>query len=196
MDNTSRFNFSGKLVSLRAIEPEDLDILYKWENDPDIWHVSNTKTPYSRDVLRSYLLNAHRDIRETQQFRFIILLHEPQNRPGNHSETKRIGTIDLFDYDLYHSRAGIGILIKDPSHREKGYGRESLDILCRYGFEVLLLHQLYCHVGKGNIPSLNLFQHAGFRIAGTKKEWNRTKSGWEDEIILQKINPDHKDNPS
>ncbi|NOY37176.1 MAG: GNAT family N-acetyltransferase [Chlorobi bacterium] len=195
MTSVSGFSFRGKHVFLRPVEPEDLETLYAWENDPEIWHVSNTLTPFSKDVLRSYLLNAHRDILETRQFRFIIILQEMGlDRSSSEQPGVPIGTIDLFDYDPHHSRAGIGILIKDPDQRRKGYASEALEILCRYGFEILLLHQLYCNITSGNVASLKLFRNHGFDIAGTKREWNKTAGGWEDEILLQKINRDHLPN--
>jgi len=34
-------------ISLRAIEPEDLELLYKWENNNSYWIISNTVTPFS-----------------------------------------------------------------------------------------------------------------------------------------------------
>ena len=43
------------LVTLRALEPTDLDILYKWENDTALWVVSDTVAPYSREALWQYL---------------------------------------------------------------------------------------------------------------------------------------------
>ena len=35
-------------VVLRALEPEDLDLLYGIENNPEVWDVSPTNVPYSR----------------------------------------------------------------------------------------------------------------------------------------------------
>ena len=35
-------------VTLRAIEPEDLDLLYQIENNQQLWHVGATNVPYSR----------------------------------------------------------------------------------------------------------------------------------------------------
>ena len=29
-------------VCLRALEPEDLELLYRWENDSELWEVGNT----------------------------------------------------------------------------------------------------------------------------------------------------------
>ena len=33
---------SNDRVRLRALEPEDLELLYRWENDPELWEVGNT----------------------------------------------------------------------------------------------------------------------------------------------------------
>ena len=35
---------------------------------------------------------------------------------------KTVGTIDIFDFDPFHNRAGIGILIADEEYRTKGTG--------------------------------------------------------------------------
>ena len=35
-------------IRLRAIEPEDLDLLYLIENDTRLWNVGTTNVPYSR----------------------------------------------------------------------------------------------------------------------------------------------------
>lgn len=169
----------GKLVHLRSPEPEDLEYLYKWENDTDIWLVSNTITPFSRFTLKKYIETAHLDIYENQQLRFMI------DTIGDH---KTIGTIDLFDFDPYHHRAGVGILIGECEFRGKGFADDALQALVRYSFNVLLLHQLYCNVGAHNEPSLHLFEKNGFTIVGEKKEWLHTQEGWVSEFLLQLIN--------
>ena len=42
-------------IYLRAVEPEDMDIMYEMENDPSMWDISNFTVPYSRYVLRQHL---------------------------------------------------------------------------------------------------------------------------------------------
>ena len=50
---------SGTNIHLRALEPEDLDILYHSENDSSLWQYGSTLVPYSRFTLREYLQNGH-----------------------------------------------------------------------------------------------------------------------------------------
>ena len=172
----------GNFVQLRAPEPEDLECLYKWENDTDIWQVSNTIAPFSRFVLKQYIESAHLDIYETRQVRFMIDLS------NNIDPAKTIGTIDLFDFDPYHNRAGIGILIGDNAERGKGFANDTLQTLIRYAFDVLKLHQLYCNISTENQQSLSLFKNNGFVIVGEKKDWVKGVDGWVGEYMLQLIN--------
>jgi len=164
-------------VRLRPLEPEDLEFLYHWENDPSVWKVSNTLVPFSRFILKQYLQESHRDLYETKQLRLII-----EDLTG-----KVVGAIDLFDFDPCHQRAGIGILIYNVTDRRKGLATDALHLMCEYGKNTLGLHQLYANIGSDNPGSCSLFEKAGFRIAGTKKEWIRIPDGWMDEIITQKI---------
>jgi len=170
-------------ILLRAVEPEDLEILYQWENDPEIWTVSNTLIPLSRYVLKRYIEESHLDIFQTKQVRFMIDRKPLEGEKDNIV----IGTIDLFDFDPQHLRAGIGILIREQENRRKGYARQALDIIIDYCFSILLLHQVYCNIPAYNMASINLFKDRGFIETGRKKEWLRTPEGWVDEIIFQLV---------
>ena len=169
----------GENIHLRALEPEDVDVLYKWENNREIWHVSNTQTPFSRYVLEQFLVNAHEDIYTNKQLRLIISPNE---------NDAAVGAIDLFDFDPYHLRAGVGILIAEE-YRNKGYAFEALELLKDYAFNNLLLKQLYANVTVSAPSSLQLFEKCGFEKVGLKKSWNRiSATEFGDEWLLQLIN--------
>ena len=175
-------------LRLRAPEPEDLEHLYLWENDPDTWQVSGTLVPFSRHVLRLYLENAGKDIYEQKQLRLMMEPLDPEPHPGRKIPAP-IGTIDLFDFDPYHRRAGVGILVAEKSERRKGYAREALALLMAYGFEKLGLKQLWCNIGPDNQASLELFTAAGFKVCGKKEQWNFDGKQFRDEWLLQALNP-------
>lgn len=166
-------------ISLRALEPSDIDILYQWENDTEVWEVSHTQTPFSRLVLEQYLSTAHQDIYTTKQLRLVI--------ETNSEIKKAIGCIDLFDFDPYHQRAGIGILIADKNERKKNYASEALTLLIDYCFTTLNLNQLYCNITTDNLASIHLFEKHGFEIIGVKKQWIRVGAVFKDELMLQRV---------
>ncbi len=170
-------------IVLRALELSDIDLLYNWENDREIWRVSNTIYPYSKYILKKYLESSHQDIYQTKQLRLIIDL-----KSGKGNKSKSIGTVDLFDFDPFHNRAGIGILIGDKSERRKGYASMTINSLINYVFNTLQLHQIYCNILTDNKESLNLFQKHGFKIIGEKKEWIKTPEKYTGEYMLQLIN--------
>ncbi|MFW5644904.1 MAG: GNAT family N-acetyltransferase, partial [Bacteroidota bacterium] len=59
-------------IRLRALEKNDLDYLYKWENDTAVWNLSNTLIPFSMFTLEQYIEAASKDIYEAKQLRLII----------------------------------------------------------------------------------------------------------------------------
>ncbi len=173
---------TGNSIKLRALEPSDVDLLYSWENNSEIWCVSNTLVPFSRFVLEKYIADSHMDIFQAKQLRLMI----DHFNPGGRNET--IGAIDLYDFDPMHRRAGIGILISDEKHRNRGFASEALHLLINYSFSVLQLHQLFCYIDCDNKISIKLFEKFRFKITGEKKDWNRTPEGWKSEYMLQLIN--------
>lgn len=163
-------------IRLRALEPEDLELLYEWENNNAYWMISNTMTPFSKFTLKRYLKHSHKNIYETGQLRLMIELI---------AEKLTIGTIDLFDFDPFHKRAGIGILIADEAQRRKGYGSMALKCVIDYCFTTLQMNQLYCNILANNCESMDLFQKLGFERIGVKKEWIKTVDGYLDEHMFQ-----------
>ncbi len=164
-------------IVLRAPEPQDVDFLYRMENDEKLWHISQTFRPFSRFEMEQYVLMAEKDPFETHQVRFMIDLRSSQT----------IGTIDLFEIDPYNKRAGVGIVITEE-FRQKGYALEALQTVIGYCFSHLNLHQLFCNIESDNTSSIELFKKAGFEVSGLKKEWNLKNSSWQDEYFLQLMN--------
>lgn len=144
------------------MEPEDLELLYEWENNEENWRQSSTLVPYSRYTLKRYIATSHKNIFETGQLRLMIELLP---------EKRTVGTIDLFDFDHFHRRAGVGILIGDTGDRNKGIGSAAVKALIRYAGETLGMHQLWCNILEGNEESMRLFQRHGFNLCGTRSEW-------------------------
>ncbi len=169
----------NELILLRAIEPEDIELISVWENDRNLWEVSTTIAPFSKYILKKYIENADLDIYEAKQLRLMIV---------SKTNIKTVGAIDLFDFEPYHGRAGVGILVYDRNDRNKGYATEAIKLIIDYAFHTIGLKQLYCNVTPDNSVSIKLFQSLGFEITGLKKAWLKTFNTWKDEYMLQLIN--------
>jgi len=163
-------------IKLRALEPSDLDLLFDWENREDIAKASNLRTPYSRDSLKRYLDHSTEDVWKVGQLRFMI-----------QDEIGPIGTVELFDLEAVHSKAGIGIMIVDNDKRRNGFATEALSLFCDYCFDTLGIHQLYCNILASNLASHKLFEKAGFHRTGVHKDWIRSERDFEDSWFYQRL---------
>ncbi|MBR4562491.1 MAG: GNAT family N-acetyltransferase [Bacteroidales bacterium] len=162
------------IITLRCAEPEDAERIFRWENDRGIWRVSGTHTPYSLFQIEQFLLD-NNDIMDRKQLRLMIDLTE---------SGQIIGCIDIYDYDAFNSRAGLGILI-DKAYRQQGYAKAALALCVEYLFKDLLLHQVYCSIDESNIESQQLFVGQGFELVGRRKEWLKTAEGYLDVLEYQ-----------
>lgn len=169
-------NIEGNLCRLRALEPEDLDAMYGWENDTDSWRVSGTVAPFSRHVLSRLIDEQQFDIYATRQMRLVI-----ESLDGS-----AVGAVDMFEFDPQNLRAGVGIIVAPP-YRKQGFALDALQTLERYVRDVLRMHQLWCSVGADNEASIALFKKAGYAECGRRKEWILTPNGAIDEVLMQKL---------
>ncbi|MBA3663758.1 MAG: GNAT family N-acetyltransferase [Bacteroidetes bacterium] len=169
----------SKHIHLRAVEPQDAELLYEWENDRSIWAVSNTQIPFSKFVLEEFTNTSHQDIYTNKQLRLMAV---------EAASGETIGCIDIFEFDPQHARAGIGIYIH-KNFREKGLASECLELVSDYAFKTLHLKQIFSHISASNVASVNLFVKAGFEKTALKKAWHKTALNmFEDVWFLQLIN--------
>ena len=163
-------------VRLRAIEPEDLDMLYQIENNQQLWNVGTTNVPYSRYTLHDYIATSSDDIFADRQVRLMI--------EGESGQT--VGICDLVRFDPQHQRAEAGIVIID-AHRRQGYARAALDSLADYALRIVHLHQLYAVVAVDNEAALSLFTQAGFQQQMRLRDWLFDGHQYGDAWVLQRF---------
>lgn len=151
-------------MTLRALEPSDLHLLFSLENDASLWAHSSTRAPYSRVALKQYIARAaQHDLYALRQLRLVA---ETEVR----GVKQAVALVDLIDFSPEHHRAEVGIVVL-PEHRNRGYAYEALQLLADYCRTSLSLHQLYAYVPVDNTPSQALFLKAGYRTLTTLDDW-------------------------
>lgn len=161
-------------VRLRAMEPEDLDLIYVMENDEDQWSAGRTNVPYSRYVLHDYIASATNDIYADGQVRMVI-----ESVEGN-----VVGLVDLVDFSAQHLRAEISIVVLRECRR-CGFAAAALRKVAAYALRTLHLHQLYAVVAEDNEASLALLTSCGYRVKGELDEWLYDGRGYRKAKVLQ-----------
>ena len=163
-------------VTLRAIEPEDLDLLYRIENDVNLWNVGVTNVPYSRYALHDYVANASGDIYADHQVRLII----------ENTQKEVVGIADIVNFDPGNRKAEVGLVIEKP-FRGQGYGYSVMQELARYALNVLHLHHLYAIIDSRNETCLQLFRQLGYHESSRLKDWLFDGREYRDAIVMQVV---------
>ena len=169
-------------IRLRAPEPEDLELMFRFENDEELWENGGVTGPYSRYQLKKYIAEAKNDIFTDEQLRLMI----------ETCEGKTVGMVDLFNFDARNHRAEVGIVVQ-KEFRQRGVGAAALELLERHAFGFIGLHQLYAYVRKDNKPSLELFLHSGYVLAGMLADWLCMGGEYQDVCLFQKT---YRENPT
>lgn len=189
------------------MEPEDLNLVFEMENRSEAWLSGECRIPYSYAFLRQYITSSlTENFLSSGQLRLIASELPPLGRTLRREicesglndsrsgfDTVRrphaqhdIGIVDFFHYDAFSRHAELGILVL-PAFRNQGYGEKILTLASDYAKNRLNLHQLYVEVLADNLPSLGLFEKAGFSRCGCKKEWFNVNGIWKDVWMLQQI---------
>ena len=164
------------IVRLRAMEPEDLDLLYRIENDPQLWNVGATNVPYSRYSLHDYIANATGDIYTDKQVRLII----------ENDARQVVGIVDIVNFDPSNRRAELGLVIEEP-FRKCGYALSTMTEIGRYARRVLHLHQLFAFIDVDNEECLALFRKLGYQESSRLKDWLYDGTEYRDAVVMQTL---------
>ena len=157
---------------LRTPLLSDFDDLLSWENDLKNNQYTDLPVFYTPSQIEDFL-NSDHDLLLQNQIRYIIELN-----------SSAVGCIDLYDYDMVNSRAGVGIYV-DSNFRNKGIASKSLELLKSISIEKYLISNLYADIISGNKSSIKIFEKANFIKNGIKSNWIRTENSFEDVLFYQ-----------
>lgn len=97
-------------ISLRAPEPEDLEVMLSFENDAALWELGTATGPYSRYQMKRYIAESQNDLYADGQLRLMIVC-EGQGVAG---------IVDVFSFDARHNRAEVGIVVRKDLRGQGG----------------------------------------------------------------------------
>lgn len=166
-------------MKLRAIELDDVDLFYEWENAIELWEEGNTMRPFSKYALEDYVINSQNEsLYSAKQMRLMIDVER-------NNAIYTLGCIDVYDFEARDSKAAVGIFIAE-SERKKGYAKKAILLLEKMIKNIYNLHQLYAYVTEDNEDSKILFEKSGFLQTATLKDWVCRDNKFKNVIVYQK----------
>ena len=140
----------GSRITLRPLLMSDLLFLKSIENNNENWQYGTEEKVYNSAELITYINNSKTDINVAKQYRFVI---DYNSFP--------IGFIDLFNFTA--ESVYIGIIIS-KENRNRGFAKESLELIINYSFMSLKVNKIYATVSIDNSNSIKLFKSCCFVI--------------------------------
>jgi len=149
--------WQGALVRLRAIEPDDAELFYKWNADSDMGrNLDFLWPPTSHARVQRFTQEQSLKGLEGDAFHWMI-----ENIDG-----VTIGSINTHNCNSRYGTFSYGLNI-DPDFRRKGYAREAIKLVLRYSFEELRYQKATVTVHSFNEASAKLHESLGFQREGT-----------------------------
>lgn len=147
----------GKLVRLRAREPEDEPYYYRWINDPEVSRYLAARYPFSHAQERDFLGTPPG---YSHFVASVVTL----------ADDRLIGDVEL-RVGPPENRAGeVGIMIGERDCWGRGYGTDALRTLCRFAFEQMNLHRIELHVFAEHEQAIRVYERVGFRVEGRRQD--------------------------
>jgi RimJ/RimL family protein N-acetyltransferase len=138
----------GERVVLRSLAREDLPRLLEFNNDLEIELAGGGDPPMPQSLQRlqaEFDKEAEKGGRDGSNFAIEV-------------DGKFIGRCGLFNVNSTAQTCEMGITIGDREYWGKGYGRESVQLLVRYGFEYQNYRKIWLHVHATNKRAIRAYQ--------------------------------------
>jgi RimJ/RimL family protein N-acetyltransferase len=164
--------FRGRLVQLRAREPEEEPLNHEWFNDPEVTEFLTIRYPLSHRQQAEFIDRHSAPGYALASFAIVTL------------DGKVIGGCDLGDNRPENREATLGIAIADKTYWDGGYGTDAMRVLCRFGFDMMNLHRIQLEVFASNARAIHVYEKVGFQQEGRRREAYFKYGRYDDVVIM------------
>lgn len=166
-------NFRGKIVTLRALELEDMEALRSYHNDSEVsgW-LGGWSFPISRQQQISWLEKIQK---EPNNHRLAI------DYPGHGF----IGITTITDINYNDRRGSHGIFIGAKGLHGKGIGTDVVMTTMKLAFEEMQLHRLDGDILTANKASHRLYcDKCGWQVEGIRRQHAFRQNAYHDRTLV------------
>jgi len=174
-------NIKGKIVTLRAMTYDDLQMICDMFNDPELENfVVGWAFPISMEQQKLWF---EKNMNDQNNFRFVI------ETPNDGA----VGIATLTNIDWKNRSATHGIKLANIEKRTKGIGTDTVMALMRYTFDELGLHRLDGSWFDDNLASKSLYTKCGWKEEGIKRSCVFKRGKWRDLTIVGALECDYRE---
>lgn len=169
---------TGRLL-LRQLVPPDADALFDLRSDKEIMQYIGRPLHITIDDTRAFMRILEEQTAKQDMIFWVICLKE--------DPSFMIGNICYWRIQKDHYRAELGYMLH-KNHWKKGYMKEVLEEIIKYGFNRLGLHSIEAATSPFNEGSIRVLKAKGFEQEGHLKENYFHNGAFTDSLIFSLVN--------
>ncbi|NLW39419.1 MAG: GNAT family N-acetyltransferase [Tissierellia bacterium] len=171
----------GKLVRLREYRQSDVELAYKYMNDPEVMLNLGNGIPYPMTLEKEQeWFNSQAKSEDNYNFAIESL-----------KEGLYIGGCGINWYDWKNGTAEVGIFIGDPRYRGKGYGTDAMKILIDFLFQQTNINRIQLATYSFNERAIKSYLKCGFKEEGRLRQRIFRYGQYYDEILMGLLREDY-----
>jgi diamine N-acetyltransferase len=170
----------GEHTYLRPLEREDLPLLRRWANDPEIRGITGEVTPMSQAAADEFYEKVRTD---RDRVWFVIVVKEGH---------RMIGECGLLRMFPAWRTTDLSIIIGEKAAWGKGYGTETIRLLLDYAFGYLNFHRVSIGVVAFNEGALRFYEKIGFQREGIQRDGYYYNHRYYDFVMMSILEDEFK----
>lgn len=166
---------TNNLVTLRPIEKDDLDLLFKWRNDENIFsQLGGGYFPTSKTEMSKWMDNFSKSDRTN--IKFIVQYKEIG-----------VGFISLSNTNYINKTSELGIYIGEKNYQGKGIASNALKLIEKFSKDYLNLRKIKLLVNNNNVAAIGLYEKNDYKVIGRYTKERYSKGSYIDVLIMEKF---------
>jgi len=169
----------GTTIYLTRFDTTNAEQTRAWLNDPEVneWMLSS-QLPISRASEAAFYELTEREWSAGTAYRFEIHAAE---------DGRFLGICGLDSTNLVHRSGEVGIFIGSLSDQNRGFGRDAIVTLLRFGFDRLGLHSIAIKANAENERAVHLYTSVGFTEVGRERETVFMRGRFRDHLCFDML---------
>ena len=172
---------SGEMVYLRPIEQEDVALLHRWANDPEIRGLTGELRPSTNTGAVEF----YQRVQKSEDRIWLAVISRETNLV--------IGETGLLRMFPAWRTTDWSLIIGEKSARGKGYGQEVAKLMLDYAFGHQNFHRVAIGVVGFNTSALSFYERVGFRREGIQRDGYYFEHQYHDFIMMSMLEDEFRE---